>query len=107
MHDSESKEQACTSPSMSFQIVQAEEVWLRCQRYKAHRQQELRNVNQLCFYIILHMICKLVNLYLLNLYVSFSAINLSPISNVGYMDKEGMNRGSAMNLHEGRQTKGS
>jgi hypothetical protein len=23
------------------------------------------------------------------------------------MDKEGMNRGSAMNLHEGRQTKGS
>jgi len=37
--------------------------------------------------------------YLLNLYVSFSAMSRSPMSNVGYMDSDGMNRGSAMNLH--------
>lgn len=36
--------------------------------------------------------------YLLNLYVSFSAMSLSPTSKVGYMDKEGMKRGSAINL---------
>jgi hypothetical protein len=46
----------------------------------------------------------LLNLYvhppthLLNLYVSFSAMSLSPMSKVGYMDREGMKRGSAMNL---------
>ena len=32
----------------------------------------------------------------LNLYVIFSAMSLSPMSNVGYMDSEGMNRGSAI-----------
>lgn len=36
--------------------------------------------------------------YLLNLYVSFSAMSLSPTSKVGYMDREGMKRGSAINL---------
>jgi hypothetical protein len=36
--------------------------------------------------------------HLLNLYVSFSAMSLSPMSKVGYMDSEGMKRGSAMNL---------
>jgi hypothetical protein len=38
--------------------------------------------------------------HLLNLYVSFSAMSLSPMSKVGYMDREGMKRGSAMNLHQ-------
>ena len=32
-------------------------------------------------------------------YVSFSATSRSPTSYVGYMDSEGMNRGSATNLH--------
>jgi len=36
--------------------------------------------------------------YLKNRYVTFSAMSLSPMSNVGYIDKEGMKRGSAMNL---------
>ena len=31
-------------------------------------------------------------------YVTFSAMSRSPISKVGYMDREGMKRGSAMNL---------
>lgn len=30
--------------------------------------------------------------------MSFSATSLSPISNVGYMEREGIKRGSAMNL---------
>jgi hypothetical protein len=36
--------------------------------------------------------------HLLNLYVSFSAMSLSPMSKVGYMDSDGIKRGSAMNL---------
>jgi hypothetical protein len=35
-----------------------------------------------------------------NLYVSFSANSLSPTSNVGNIDREGMKRGSATNLAE-------
>lgn len=36
--------------------------------------------------------------HLKNLYVIFSANNLSPTSKLGYIDSEGINRGSAMNL---------
>lgn len=36
--------------------------------------------------------------HLMNLYVIFSANSRSPMSKLGYMDSEGINRGSAMNL---------
>ena len=38
--------------------------------------------------------------HLLKLYVIFSATRRSPMSNVGNMDSDGINRGSAMNLHQ-------